>query len=122
KSHIILQEYELDMSECKDIKKSDLPLSIQEDYKDKDFTYKVFSIVFDNHTREYVCIIPTRIPKILQKAFEEHKEAQENKDYGYGAFTLIDDTYKEYKQESIYSKEIWLMPAQCKKLTIEIGV
>ena len=52
----------------------------ENDYKDKDFINKTFCIVFDNHKR----------------AYRDNKEATQNKDYGYGHFKLLDNTYKEY--------------------------
>lgn len=49
----------------------------ENDYKDKDFINKTFCIVFDNHKR----------------AYRDNKEATQNKDYGYGHFKLLDNTY-----------------------------
>ncbi|WP_237416262.1 lipase family protein [Helicobacter saguini] len=121
KSNIILNSYELNLINCKELNINDLPNNIQENYNNKYFIYKSFIIQFDNHTREYIYIIPKHIPKILKQAYENNKEAQDNKDYGYGTFKLIDDTHKEYKQESILSKEIWLLPSCCNKLMIEFG-
>ena len=121
KNDKILQEYELNLKDCMESSNEYLPIDIQNDYKDKDFMYKTFRIVFDNHTREYILIIPKKIPKILNQVYKDNKEAMQNKDYGYGYFKLLDDTYREYRQDSIFSKQVWLIPYCCNKLAIKFG-